>query len=168
MNNWVDPTRKAIVLPRVLTPEQVGNYSWKDQLDLENLRGRMGSLGWRSLRRQASPVRTWRNARSCNTHLMKSVQVVLRALYLMNISRGSRTGHDRWSPSHASLRRHHTILRLPEERLHPRQERRRPRRHQLSVAKGYKRDMIKNMSRGVNRQAKEASSSEGAPGWESI
>ena len=37
MNNWVNPTRKAIVLPRVSTPEQVGNYSWKDQLDLENL-----------------------------------------------------------------------------------------------------------------------------------
>ncbi len=37
MKNKLDVSRKAAILPRVSTKEQVGNYSWKNQLDLVEL-----------------------------------------------------------------------------------------------------------------------------------
>jgi len=165
MQNWVDPSRDAIVLRRVSTPEQVNNYSWKNQLDLAEVAHQDGFVHVEILDEAGVSGEKLENRAILQKVLARISAGNVGALYLMNFSRGSRDEDliDGRLIMQA-CRKHHTIIRLPEGPLDLNRESDEDLADiNFLFAKRYKRDMIKNMSNGEYRKAKEGGFVGGRP-----
>jgi DNA invertase Pin-like site-specific DNA recombinase/uncharacterized protein with PIN domain len=165
MQDWVDGSRMAIVLRRVSTPEQVDNYSWKNQLDLVGLAHQDGFTHVEVLDEAGVSGEDIEN----RAILQKVLEIIGRgtvgALYLMNFSRGSRDADliDGYRIMKA-CREYHTIIRLPEGPLDLNRESDEDTADiGFLFAKRNKREMIKNMSRGQYRKAKDGKFIGGRP-----
>ena len=165
MREWVDPSRIAIVLRRVSTPEQVDNYSWKSQLDLVELAHEDGFVQV-EVYDEAGVSGEELDKRPLLQRTLEKIKTgAVGALYLLNFSRGSRDEDliDGRLIMQA-CRRNHTIIRLPDGPLDLSRESDEDLADiNFLFAKRYKRDMIKNMSRGQYRKAKEGKFIGGRP-----
>ncbi len=157
MENWVDPSRIAIVLPRVSTVEQVGNYSWKDQLDLAELAHKDGFINV-EIMEEAGVSGEDLDKRPVLQRVLERIRTgSVGALYLMNWSRGSRDEDliDGRLIVQA-CRKFHCFIRLPEGVYDfENEDDENVADIGFLIAKWHKRAMVKNTARGNYRKARE-------------
>ena len=157
MENWVDPTRIAIVLPRVSTAYQVGNYSWKAQLDLEALARKDGFVEVEVMEEAGVSGEDLEKRPVLQQVLQKIETGRVGALYLMNWSRGSRDEDLTDGRKIVQVcRKHHTIIRMPESAYDfDREDDENFADIGFLIGKWQKRAIIKAMSRGQYKKAGE-------------
>jgi site-specific DNA recombinase len=157
MENWVDPSRVAIVLPRVSTLEQVGNYSWKDQLDLAELARQDGFFNV-EIMEEAGVSGEDLDKRPVLQRVLERIRTgSVGALYLMNWSRGSRDEDliDGRLIVQA-CRKFRCFIRLPEGVYNfENEDDENVADIGFLIAKWHKRAMVKNTARGQYRKARE-------------
>ncbi len=157
MQSWVDPGRVAIVLPRVSTKHQVGNYSWKDQLDLAELARKDGFTDV-EIMEEAGVSGEDLEKRPVLQRVLKRIESgQVGALYLMNWSRGSRDEDLTDGRKIVQVcRKHHTIIRMPESVYDfDREDDENSADIGFLIGKWQKRALIKAMARGEYKKASE-------------
>jgi site-specific DNA recombinase len=157
MENWVDPSRIAIVLPRVSTKQQVGNYSWKDQLDLAELARKDGFISVEIMEEAGVSGEDLTKRPVLQRVLQRIESGNVGALYLLNWSRGSRDEDLTDGRKIVQVcRQHHTIIRMPEAVYDfDREDDENFADIGFLIGKWQKRAIIKAMSRGEYKRASE-------------